>query len=159
MFPAVPAAAGPLRPTVPEDVTRIAYVSGATISHRGDRVAFVVTRLDAGRNAYLRDIWVVGTHGGQPRQLTRGDGDTDPQWSPDDRSIAFVGARGEPAISQIYRIALDGGEAHKLTGEAKGVSSPRWSHDGTRMLYSAIFVDAPVKTRLDENAAGAKLDQ
>ena len=159
VLPLGPAGAAAPRPTTPEDITRLAYVDGAAISHRGDRVAFVVTRLDAAQNRYLRNIWVVGVHGGEPRQLTRGDGDTDPQWSPDDRTLAFSGARGaDPAISQIYRIALDGGEARRLTGETQGASSPRWSHDGTRLLYTATFVDPPRKTRLDQRAAGVTLD-
>ncbi|HTJ26657.1 MAG TPA: S9 family peptidase [Candidatus Limnocylindria bacterium] len=151
-----PATAAPPRATIPEDLARIAYVSSATISHRGDRVAFVVSRLDVPQNRYRRDIWVVRSDGTGLRQLTAGDGDTDPQWSPDDRAIAFTGARGGP--SQIYRISLDGGEARRLTNEAHGANGPRWSHDGTRILYSATFVDPKPKTDLDENAAGGKLD-
>jgi dipeptidyl aminopeptidase/acylaminoacyl peptidase len=155
---AVPAAAAKLpRPTTPEDIVRIAYVSTAVASHRGDRVAFVVTKLDPARNRYARNIWVVDANGGGLRQLTRGDGDSDPQWSPDDRTIAFAGARGAP--SQIYTIELDGGEARKLTHEEKGAFGPRWSHDGTRILYGATFQDAQPKTQLDEKAAGGALDE
>jgi dipeptidyl aminopeptidase/acylaminoacyl peptidase len=153
---AAPATASkPTRPA-PEDIARIAYVSAATISHRGDRVAFVVTKVDPAANRYLRNLWVVRGDGGGLRQLTRGDGDADPQWSPDDRTIAFSGARGGPP--QIYTIALDGGEARKLTAEAKGAFGPRWSHAGTRILYGAAFEDAQPKTRLDASAAGAALD-
>jgi dipeptidyl aminopeptidase/acylaminoacyl peptidase len=158
LLPAVPALAAAPHPATPEDLTRIAYVTGATISHRSELVAFVVTRLDAAQNRYMRNIWVARTDGGGLRQLTRGDGDTDPQWSPDDRSVAFAASRGAGAKSQIYRIALDGGEAKKLTDEERGATGPRWSHDGTRILYGATFADAPVKTRLDEKAAGGTLD-
>jgi len=91
----VPAAAAKLtRPAAPEDIARIAYVSAATMSHRGDRVAFVVTKLDPAANRYARNVWVVRADGTGLRQLTRGDGDSDPQWSPDDRTIAFSGSRG-----------------------------------------------------------------
>ena len=145
------------RATTPEDIARIAYVSGATISHRGDRVAFVVTKLDPARNRYVQNVWLVRTDGGGPQQLTRGDGDTDPQWSPDDRRIAFASARAG-GVPQVYVIALDGGEARKLTSEVKGAAGPRWSHDGTRILYSATFDDPPVRTRLDAKAAGGTLD-
>lgn len=152
----VPATAAPPRATIPEDLARIAFVSSATISHRGDRVAFVVSRLDVPQNRYRRDIWIVRSDGTGLRELTTGDGDTDPQWSPDDRAIAFVRARRGP--SQIYRIALDGGEARRLTHEAHGASRPRWSYDGTRILYSATFVDPQPKTDLDEKSAAGKLD-
>jgi hypothetical protein len=39
-----PGAASAPRATTPEDITRIAYVGSATISHRVDRVAFVGPR-------------------------------------------------------------------------------------------------------------------
>jgi len=77
----------------PEDIGRIAYVSAATISHRGTRVAFVVTRLDVPQNRYRRNLWLVNADGTGLMQLTRGDGDLEPQWSPDDRTIAFTGTR------------------------------------------------------------------
>jgi dipeptidyl aminopeptidase/acylaminoacyl peptidase len=153
---AVPAVASSQRATTPEDIARIAYVSAATISHRGDRVAFVVTKLDPVANRYVRNLWLVRSDGTELRQLTRGDGDADPQWSPDDRTIAFAGARG--GVSQIYAIALDGGEARKLTAEAKGASGPRWSHDGSRIVYSATFEEPTPKTHFDEKAAGEALD-
>ncbi|HEY0396654.1 MAG TPA: hypothetical protein VGD01_19410 [Candidatus Elarobacter sp.] len=156
LLAAVPAAARAATPTTPEDVARIAYVSSATISHHGGRVAFVVAQLDVARNRYARNVWVVNGDGTDRRQLTRGDGDSDPQWSPNDRVIAFAGARGGP--SQIYTIALDGGEARKLTAEPKGAVAPRWSHDGTRILYAATFEDPKPKTQLDEKAAGGTLD-
>lgn len=150
-----PATAATQRATTPEDLARIAYVSSAAISHHGDRIAFVVSRLDVPQNRYRRDIWLVRSDGAGLRQLTTGDADTDPQWSPDDRTIAFAGARH--GTSQIYRIALDGGEAHALTKEPHGATGPRWSHDGTRILYSATFVDPKPKTTLDRHAAGGTL--
>lgn len=153
---AAPANAAPQRATTPEDLARIAYVSSAVISHHGDRVAFVVSRLDVPHDRYRRDIWTVRTDGTHLRQLTTGDADTDPQWSPDDRTIAFAGARH--GTSQIYRIAIDGGEARALTEEPHGATAPRWSHDGKRILYSATFVDPKPRTTLDETAAGGTLD-
>ncbi|MBV8582174.1 MAG: S9 family peptidase [Candidatus Eremiobacteraeota bacterium] len=156
VVPALAAAAPAPRPTTPEDLTRIAYVSTAAISHHGDRVAFVVTKLDVVANRYVRNIWLVRADGTGLRQLTQGNGDTDPQWSPDDGTLAFTGARGGPP--QIYTLALDGGEARKLTTEANGASGPRWSHDGTRILYGATFEDAQPKTHFDAAAAGADLD-
>jgi dipeptidyl aminopeptidase/acylaminoacyl peptidase len=153
---ALPAGASLPASTTPEDIGRIAYVSAATISHRGTRVAFVVTRLDVPQNRYRRNLWLVNADGTGLMQLTRGDGDLEPQWSPDDRTIAFTGTRGD--TSQIYTIAVDGGEARRLTSETKGASNPRWSHNGRYLLYGATFQDPPHKTRFDAAAAGAPLD-
>ena len=71
---------------------------------------------------------------------------------------AFTGSR-EGGRPQIYRLELDGGEARRLTNEAEGANAPRWSHDGSRLLYAATFVDPAPKTRLDEKAAGGTLDE
>ncbi len=60
---AVPAVASSQRATTPEDIARIAYVSVATISHRGDRAAFVVTKLDPEADRYVRNLWLVRSDG------------------------------------------------------------------------------------------------
>lgn len=153
-----PAASRARVATTPEDITRLAYVSAAAISHGGDRIAFVVSRLDAPSNAYRRTLWLARADGSNVRQLTSGDDDGDPQWSPGDRSLAFTRAK-EGGHAQVFRIALDGGEAQRLTNESEGASAPRWSHDGARILYAAVSVDPAKPVRLDERAAGGKLDE
>ena len=146
------------RGTTPEDIARIAYLSSVAISHDGARVAFVVTRLGAVENAYRRTLWVVRSDGSQLRELTSGRDDSDPQWSPGDGVLAFTGTR-EGVHSQIYSIALDGGEAHRLTNESEGAFAARWSHDGTRIVYAATSIDSAPKTMLDAKAAGGSLDE
>ena len=153
-----PAASRARVATTPEDITRLAYVSAAAMSHRGDRVAFVVVRLDAPSNAYRRTLWLVRADGSNLRQLTGGDDDGDPQWSPDDGSLAFTRS-SDGGHAQVYRLALDGGEARRLTNEREGASAPRWSHDGTRILYAAVSLDPAPRTHLDERAAGGTLDE
>jgi dipeptidyl aminopeptidase/acylaminoacyl peptidase len=153
-----PAAALVRAAAKPEDIARLVYVSSATMSHRGDRVAFVVSRADVTADAYRRTLWIVRSDGTGLRQLTVGNDDGDPQWSPNDAALAFTGSRGA-GHPQIYRLALDGGEARRLTNEAEGASAPRWSHDGSRIMHAAIFVDAARPTHLDERAAGGTLDE
>jgi dipeptidyl aminopeptidase/acylaminoacyl peptidase len=154
---AAPAGAATPRVTVPEDVARFAGISQATISHHGDRIAFVVSRLDVPGNRYKRDLWIVRTDGSGLRQLTRGDAETDPDWSPDDSRLAFTEGRGDDP-AQIAVIALGGGEAETITHEAHGASGPHWSHAGTRILYSLTSDDAQPAVRVDAKAAGATLD-
>ncbi|MBV8354724.1 MAG: PD40 domain-containing protein, partial [Candidatus Eremiobacteraeota bacterium] len=152
----VPAAAP--RGTLPEDLLRLKFISGAHISHDGKRVAFVVQTLDARENEYRSDIWLVDAVPGRrgPRALTQGGSDEDPEWSPDDRTLAFT--RGKEG-KQIYRIALDGGEAVQLTHAEHGAAAPVWSHDGTRIAFGETSVDAQAPTALDEKAAGFKLSE
>ena len=55
--------------------------------------------------------------------------DSSPAWSPDGELIAFVSKRGEDKQPQIYVIAVDGGEARRVTNVPTGVSAPKWFPD------------------------------
>jgi len=140
------------RPVMAEDLFKLSLVSSAQISHDGKRVAFVVTKLDGPKNTYLNNLWVADVESGKVWQLTRGDSDGDPSWSPDDRWIAFDSGRAEK--SQIYRISLDGGEAQRITNVAGGAFAPQWSHAGTRILFQSSTTLPKPKTNVDWKAAG-----
>ena len=135
-----------------EDLFKLTTVSSAIISPDGSRVAYVVSKMDGPKDTYLTNIWIADVASGRNWQLTRGDSDGDPAWSPDGAWIAFDSGRGEK--SQIYRIALGGGEAQRLTDLPNGASGPVWSHDGSRILFSSTTVDAAPPARIDFKAAG-----
>ncbi len=140
------------RSIVPEDLFKMQFVSSAAISHDGTRVAFVVTRPDLEKNTYLSNVWLAETDGSRVVQLTRGDHDGGPAWSPDDRRIAFTRAMGAPP--QIYLIELSGGEARPLTHQKAGASDPVWSHDGTRLAFTGTTVDEAPESLVDWRALG-----
>ncbi|MBC5824439.1 MAG: S9 family peptidase [Candidatus Eremiobacteraeota bacterium] len=140
------------KPVAAEDLFKLKFVSSPSMSHGGKQVAFVVTTLDGPKNAYHSNIWLADAEGDRVWQLTRGGSDEDPQWSPDDRSIAFVSGRGEG--SQIYRIEIAGGEAVRLTSASHGAESPLWSHDGSRIAFSATTVDETANSPVNWKAAG-----
>jgi dipeptidyl aminopeptidase/acylaminoacyl peptidase len=140
------------RPVAPEDLLKIAFISNPQISHNGRLVAFVVTRLNGPKNTYLSNIWLADVASGNTWQLTRGDSDDDPQWSPDDATIAFSSGRSEKG--QIYRIRVSGGEAERLTNLPNGASSPQWSHDGSRILFSGSEKMATPNSPIDWKQAG-----
>src|SRR5450755_56792 len=77
------------RPVAAEDLFKLSLLSSAQISHDGKRVAFVVTKLDGPKNTYVNNLWVADVETGKVWQLTRGNSDGDPSWSPDDRFVAF----------------------------------------------------------------------
>ncbi len=135
-----------------EDLFKIASVSSAVISHDGTRVAYVVSKMDGPKDTYLTDIWIADIASGRNWQLTRGDSDADPAWSPDDAWLAFDSGRGDK--QQVYRIALAGGEAQRLTDLPTGAQGPVWSNDGTRILFSSVTVDPKPAARIDFKAAG-----
>ena len=127
------------RAMVPQDITRIAWVSDPQITADGRRVAFVVTRLSEERDEYCSSIWVVDADGGgAPRRFTAGPKrDRDPRWSPDGTRLAFVSEREGKKKGQLYVMPADGGEPTRLTDERHGVTGPVWSPDGRRLAFAA----------------------
>jgi hypothetical protein len=63
--------------------------------------------------------------------------DTEPDWSPDRRSIAFV--RQEPGrrASSLYVVRRDGGGLQRLTKTEQVIAMPAWSGDGRRIAFAA----------------------
>src|SRR5579863_298335 len=95
VFTIVATAAASARPVAAEDLFKLSLVSSPQISHDGKRIAFVVTKLDGPKNTYLNNLWMADVGSGRVWQLTRGDSDGDPSWSPDDRWIAFDSGRAD----------------------------------------------------------------
>jgi len=151
VFGHAPASAAP-RPVMAEDLFKVSLVSSALISHDGKRVVFVVSRLDGPKNTYLNNLWIADVASAKVWQLTRGDSDGDPSWSPDDRFVAFDSGRADKA--QIYKIALEGGEAQRLTNVPGGAFAPQWSHAGTRVLFQSTTTVPKPKADVDWKAAG-----
>lgn len=140
------------RPVAAEDLFKLSFVSSAVISHDGSQVAYVVTKMDGPKNTYLSNVWVADVGTGRTWQLTRGDSDADPAWSPDDKWLAFDSGRGDKG--QIYRIALSGGEAARLTNLPNGAFGPQWSHDGSRILFQSVTIDKKMPAQIDFKSAG-----
>ncbi len=148
------AAASGKRHIVPEDLFKMAFVSTATISPDGKHVAFVVQRASLEKDTYLSNIWVAEADGSRVAQLTRGDGDAEPAWSPDSRTLVFTRAHDGPP--QLYAIDLAGGEARQLTHVEHGASTAAFSHDGMRIAFASTAVADPPATAVDWKALGLK---
>lgn len=123
------------QPITPEDLLQFRIVADPQISPDGSRVIFVRQHVGE-KNEYVKNLWIVGSDSGEPRQFTSGGRDTHPRWSPDGSHIAFIGARNKHK-PQIYVISADGGEATALTKLPEGsIGSFRWSPDGASIAFS-----------------------
>jgi dipeptidyl aminopeptidase/acylaminoacyl peptidase len=87
-------------------------------------------------------LWVVDAGNGRATQVTSGDdwNDSDPQWSPDGRKIAFVSDRTGKAFDEshntdVWVIDAAGGTPTKISDHATADNSPRWSPDGQTIAF------------------------
>ncbi|HEX6681964.1 MAG TPA: S9 family peptidase [Candidatus Limnocylindrales bacterium] len=147
----------------PTDLAHLQVPDSVSLSPDARTVVFALRTVDLAKDAYHSRLWRVPADGSAPpTQLTRGDRDTDPQISPDQRWVAFRRAvNGEP--SQLYVMPLDGGEPWAITTRERhpiGVGVPVWSPDSTRIAYTARVPEhGRYGTALDPEGDGYTLDK
>ena len=136
----------PARVLTPETILTIAQVADAQISPDGSQIAYQVSRPRAESDppgGARAELWLVPAAGGQPRRLTQAE-DRAPRWSPDGRTIAFLGRRGDGALTQIHLIdpsaraaePAAGDGARALTTAPAAVTSLKWSPDGRSIAFT-----------------------
>ncbi|MEV0720566.1 serine hydrolase [Asanoa sp. NPDC050611] len=143
-----------------DDLFTVAVPEQPAIAPDGNSAVYVLRTVDRDGDRTVRNLWRVGTRGGEPVQLTRGGADSTPEWSPDGTRIAFLRASGGAA--QLWLLPAAGGEPEQLTTLPLGAGRPVWSPDGTAIAFAAP-VDvvgagdaAPIVTeRLDYLADGS----
>jgi dipeptidyl aminopeptidase/acylaminoacyl peptidase len=131
------AAAHAQTPSAPsiDDLINLKRAAAPAVSPDGRHVAFTVRETNWDENAYETEIWIGDAATGQSRQLTNARRSSQqPAWSPDGRWIAFVSDRD--GKRQLYRIALRGGEAERLTSVEDGVASFAFSPTGKQIAFT-----------------------
>ncbi|HET8762390.1 MAG TPA: hypothetical protein VFM12_03190, partial [Gemmatimonadales bacterium] len=122
-----------------DDLLSLRIASDPQISPDGRWVAFTVSQPAVDRNANITRIWVVGTSGGDARQITDGNGtEWAPRWMPDGTALAFISTREGGA--QIWRSGPAGEAPKKLTTIPTGVNDFQWSPDG-----ESIYLTSDIK--------------
>jgi len=96
------------------DMLAMDRISDPRVSPDGSRVAFTLRTTDVDANKGRNDLWLAATDGSWVRRITSHDAsDTQARWSADGKTIYFISTRSGSA--QVWRLAVDGGEAEPVT--------------------------------------------
>jgi dipeptidyl aminopeptidase/acylaminoacyl peptidase len=149
-------AAGLAAQKAPFDVQamlKIARISEPQLSPDGKAVAFTVQTVDLDQNTQPKQIFMVPTDGGTPRQITtQGTDNERPEWAPDSRTIAFISNRSGSA--QVWIMKADGSDARQVTSLSTEAGGVLFSPDGKKVLFtSQVYPDCP-----DDNCNRSRLD-
>lgn len=120
----------------PQDLEKIVALSAPSVHPDGRWAVLSATRPSLSADDYVGQLWRISLTGAPSQRLTRGFRDTDPQFSPDGRVIAFL--RAEPgAAAQLAIIPADGGEPMVITDAELGVREFAFSPNSQRLAYVA----------------------
>ena len=145
------------RPITEKDLWDFVWIGDPQVSPDGARVAFVRVTVNEKKEGYNTSIWSVPLAGGEaPRQLTKGDHDTTPRWSPDGKFLLFLRSTekdGKPEPPQLAMLPMAGGDSFVFTDLPRGGGSPVWAPDGKNIAFTSD-TNAEDLTKQEKKKAG-----
>lgn len=155
VFCGVLAAAGGAQthPFSVHDMLAMDRISDPRVSPDGRLVSFTVSVTDIEKNKRRSNLYLAAVDGAWMRRLTTHDAsDSQGRWSPDGKSLYFVSSRS--GSSQVWKIALDGGEAEQVTRLPLDVDALEVAPTDNTLVFSmAVFpgkTPEQTKQALDE---------
>jgi dipeptidyl aminopeptidase/acylaminoacyl peptidase len=123
------------------DMLAMDRISDPQVSPDGERIVFVLRTTDLEANKGRTDLWMIGVDGSGLKRLTADPaGDFNPRWSRDGKHVYFLSTRSDS--SQVWRIALDGGEAAPVTDLPLDVGNLVISRSSDLMAFTMeVFPD------------------
>lgn len=123
-------------PITPDLVYHLKTTADPALSPDGAMLAYTLGWVDEDSLGTRSQIIVLDLGNGSTKELTQGEKDSAPKFSPDGHSLAFLRSI-EGNRPQVWVMAADGKEPRQLTDLAKGVSDYAWSPDGKSLVVCA----------------------
>ncbi|WP_246938686.1 S9 family peptidase [Bacillus pinisoli] len=118
------------------DLYKLKSVNNPLFSPSGEQIVFVQTETNEEEHKYYSHLFVGDQNGNNIKQFTYGKvRDTQPLWSPDGETIAFLSSRAEK--NELFLMDVKGGEPRQLTKSPNGISQFKWAPDG-RNIFVAL---------------------
>ncbi|MFN0243614.1 MAG: prolyl oligopeptidase family serine peptidase [Planctomycetota bacterium] len=132
------------------DMLAMDRISDPQVSPDAQWVAFTLRTTDLEANKGRTDIWIAKVDGSASKRLTEHEAaDTSPRWLPDGKSLVFLSTRS--GSSQVWKIAVDGGEPMQLSRFPLDVDNLLVFPDGERAIVTMeVYPDLEPAKALEE---------
>ena len=138
---AISSASAQKRLITEKDLWDFVWIGDPQISPDGSHVAFVRITVNEKKEGYNTSIWSVPLAGGEaPRQLTKGNHDSTPRWSPDGKFLLFLRSTekdNKPEPPQLAMLPMAGGDSFVFSDLPRGAGSPVWAPDGKNIAFTS----------------------
>ena len=119
------------------DLEKIVRVTDPQIRPDDKSIAVVVSRVNMKDDRRDNEIVLIDIASGAQRTLTARKSAGSPRWSPSGDRLAFLSVAGEgkEAVSQLFLLPMNGGDAKQLTNGPDTVEQFAWRPDGKMIAY------------------------
>lgn len=146
------------KPLTHEIMVKLKKVGPPQISPNGQWIIYSQVETSYNLDEQTSDLWLASSDGKvAARKITSTKtAEENYFWNKDGSKIYFTAKREGDEAAQLYVLAMDGGEAQRLTQVSTGVSGAKLSSDGSLIAFSSrvfplAFTDSLSKKRAEEN--------